>query len=378
MSSSGSVRSSGRGPGWIPELEGLRAVLAWTVVATHLLICSGWFGPMFFRGRLLNQLSEAAVDVFILISGFAITRLLVVEAESYPIYLARRALRLFPAYWVALACGILLNGWLAANFRHLPPSPEADAYALICEIGAARPWVDGILHFFLLQGLPPTSVLPAEPYTFLGVAWSLSLEWQFYCVAPFALWWARRNKIGGFILALLAGCGALFSPKLMGEFSNAFLPVKAAFFFVGGLSYVAVVENEYPRRALRWLFVSTLLLLLVWLIGTGKVIEALLPAIVWFLVLAAVRLHWLGLIRAGLRLRPMQFLGRVSYSTYLFHVPVIIVIQTVLWHWAPPANPRQLLFYTAMSAVPATLLVSWLAWWLVERPPQRWGKRLKR
>jgi peptidoglycan/LPS O-acetylase OafA/YrhL len=263
--------------GRIPELDGLRGILAWTVVWTHILICCGWFGPNLRGHSVLNEMAGSAVDVFMLLSGFAITRLLLVERESCSHYLWGRLCRLVPAYWLALAAGMALNGWLGANLRHLPPTVQAQAFAAICDLGASRPWTDGILHFLLLHGLAPSAQLPGEPYTFLGVAWSLSLEWQFYCLAPVALILATRMRWGFAILAMLAGTGALFCENLISSFSNAFLPVKSASFPVGALSYVSVMQNKRNNRAIFWLAGSCGLLAILWLMGSRQPIESFLP-----------------------------------------------------------------------------------------------------
>jgi peptidoglycan/LPS O-acetylase OafA/YrhL len=319
--------------GRIPELDGLRGILAWTVVWTHILICCGWFGPNLRGHSVLNEMAGSAVDVFMPLSGFAITRLLLVERESCSHYLWGRLCRLVPAYWLALAAGMALNGWLGANLRHLPPTVQAQAFAAICDLGASRPWTDGILHFLLLHGLAPSAQLPGEPYTFLGVAWSLSLEWQFYCLAPVALILATRMRWGFAILAMLAGTGALFCENLISSFSNAFLPVKSASFLVGALSYVSVMQNKRNNRAIFWLAGSCGLLAILWLMGSRQPIESFLPLTVWAFVLIAVRFHWFDNFCLLLDSRPLQYLGRVSYSTYLFHGPVVTIVQTAIWRW---------------------------------------------
>src|SRR6266403_5446415 len=104
------------------ELDGLRGVLAWIVVASHILVCVGWIGPIVGGDYFLSQVAAAAVDVFIILSGFAITRLLIVTHESGGRYVWRRICRIFPAYWAALLAGIALNAWVADNLRQLPRS----------------------------------------------------------------------------------------------------------------------------------------------------------------------------------------------------------------------------------------------------------------
>ena len=309
-----------------------------------------------------------------LLSGFAITRLLLVERASWSRYLWGRFCRIVPAYWVALAAGIALNGWLGANLRHLPPTPQAQAFFAVCDVGASRPWTDGILHFLLLHGLAPSALLPSEPYTFLGVAWSLSLEWQFYCLAPVAVIVATRTRWGFAILAMLAGAGALFCESIMSVFSNAFLPAKAAFFLVGAIGYVSVMQNKRNDRAILWLAGSCGLLAILWRMGSHAPIESFLPVAVWGFVLAAVRFCRFDSFRSFLNSRPLQYLGRVSYSTYLFHGPVITVVQAAIWRWIRPASQTQLFWATVVPAIFGTLIVSELSWRFVERPFQRLGR----
>jgi peptidoglycan/LPS O-acetylase OafA/YrhL len=360
--------------GRIPELDGLRGILAWTVVWTHILICCGWFGPDLGGASVLAELAGSAVDVFMLLSGFAITRLLLVERASWSRYLWGRFCRIVPAYWVALAAGIALNGWLGANLRHLLPAPQAQTFIAVADLGASRPWTDGILHFLLLHGLAPRALLPGEPYTFLGVAWSLSLEWQFYCLAPVAVMVATRMRWGFAILAMLAGAGALFCESIMSVFSNAFLPAKSAFFLVGALGYVQVMQNKRNDRAALWLAGSCGLLAILWRIGSHTPIEWFLPIAVWAFVLAAVRFCRFESFRSFLNSRPLQYLGRVSYSTYLFHGPVITVVQAAIWRWIRPASQTQLFWTTVVPAILGTLIVSELSWRFVERPFQRLGR----
>jgi Acyltransferase family len=138
--------------GRIPELDGLRGILAWTVVWTHILICCGWFGPNLRGHSVLNEMAGSAVDVFMPLSGFAITRLLLVERESCSHYLWGRLCRLVPAYWLALAAGMALNGWLGANLRHLrswsvtPMDGWNPAFSSSSWIGAQRAAAGRTVH----------------------------------------------------------------------------------------------------------------------------------------------------------------------------------------------------------------------------------------
>lgn len=354
------------------ELDGLRGVLAWIVVASHILVCVGWIGPALGGDYLLSQVAGSAVDVFIILSGFAITRLVVVARESGGRYIWRRICRIFPAYWAALLAGIALNAWVAGNLRQLPQSAAMDGYLSVCQVGASRLWTDGIIHVFLVQGLAPSSWLPAEPYTLLGVAWSLSLEWQFYLVAPFAIRLAISSKIGFAFVCLVVILGALYSGRIAGVFSGAFLPVRASYFLLGGITFVAATVPV----AKRWFLLAgaATVLAICWTIGYGLHVEGIAPPVAWLFVMAATFSMSPTMVRSFLNSGPVQFLGRISYSTYLFHGPVIAVVQHAVWQWVNPGTQINLLILTIIGSVPLITLVSYLSWRLIESPAQKLGR----
>lgn len=354
----------------IPELEGLRGVLAWTVVAAHVLICCGYFGPVVGNQNVLNDVAEAAVDVFIILSGFVITRLILVEREPYKDYLVRRIRRIFPAYWLALAAGIATTSLLGDNLRHFLPHPVAASFVRICDIASGRPWPDIPLHIFLLQGLAPARWLAAEPYTFLGVAWSLSLEWQFYIVAPLAVWFALQRTYTAFALVAVCLVFAIFSPAIISQFSNAFLPSKAALFVVGGYC-CAVTRRRTGISGFARIVLLTGIVSALYLVASGRPFEALLPAVIWIGVMACVCLRSPAFLVSSLRSSLLQHLGKISYSTYLFHAPVVAVIQYAIWHHIRPSSNSSLLLLTAPATVALTYIASYVLWRFVEKPFQK-------
>lgn len=357
----------------ITELDGLRGVLAWTVVVSHILFATGCFALVVRRIPLFQDLAESAVDVFMILSGFAITHVLLMR-PTVSGYFVRRALRIVPAYYVALLAGILLNGLLADNLRRLPAEAVAPFYIRICEIGSARMWLDAPLHFLFLHGVIPAASLPALPYTLLGVAWSLSLEAQFYLIAPAIFALCRRWPAALATLIILVAITTLYAGKAITVFSNAFLPTKAAFFLVGGLSFFAIRRPGPQWRA--WLLALLPCIALAFLSwgGTGRVNEALLAPAIWCVVIVGIRFDRLNWLRAWFNSRPLQLLGRISYSTYLFHAPVIILLQAAIWRWVNPPSTSSLFLWTAVTAVPATFFVSWISWRGIELPFQRLGR----
>src|SRR5262249_46231612 len=83
-------------------IEGLRAWLAWSVVFSHI---AQSLGAAMHGGHAewFERFGGSAVLVFIAISGFVITGLVLDKHETWPRYILRRAFRIFPAYWIAYA-----------------------------------------------------------------------------------------------------------------------------------------------------------------------------------------------------------------------------------------------------------------------------------
>lgn len=359
----------------ILELDGLRGVLAWCVVLVHATICCGWFGPKFHGQSLLSELADSTLDLYILLSGFAITRLLLIKREPYRRYMWRRVCRIVPAYWLALSAAIALNGWLAANLRRLPQTPDTIGLIMICDIGPSRVWIDGPLHYTLLHGLAPVPLLPWAPFTFLGIAWSLSLEWQYYCIAPPALAFAIRKRYGLAILIALGAAGLAFADYWTRWFTQAFIGIKGGFILAGALTFVISGQARAGRAHVRRLLLPAGGVALLWWYGSGRGVEAAVTALGWSAVIVAVYSDRLRLVSSFLNSAPLQYLGRVSYSTYLFHVPVITVVQAVIWRWINPATELQLFCWTVGTGAAGTLLVSQLSWRFIERPAQALGRR---
>lgn len=358
----------------VPEFDGLRAILAWTVVVAHIIVFSGWFGLVVNGNSLLLDLAACAVDTFILLSGFAITRLRLARREPLPRYFARRACRILPAYWAALIVTALLLPTLEANLRHLPHNASIEPFLLICQLGHSRFWPDLGVHIFLLQGLVPNAWLPAVAFTLLPVAWSLSLEEQFYAVAPWALKWMSASRFIFATILIVSGILTLLSEPIARVFSYGFLPAKIGFFVVGGLTHFAIGRPISLSRVLLWVALPCASLAILLRFGSRFALETWLPATTWFAVAFVAALGQPALLQRILNARPLQLLGRISYSTYLFHTAVIAIVQFVLWKVTPAMTRTNLLIETAVLAVPATFALSYVCWRWIEQPFQRLGR----
>jgi peptidoglycan/LPS O-acetylase OafA/YrhL len=361
-------------------IDGLRAWMAWTVVASHI----GFFTGADATSRLLVHLSTcaaAAVLVFVIISGFVITHLLLEKHEPYPAYIARRFLRIYPVYVLCLLAGVLATQLRMATFAAhtwAATSPQSLQAAAEARSLAAHGYAVHVLaHLTLLHGAIPDSVLGVSQYMFLGPAWSLSLEWQFYLVAPLILLClGTRSRAVLLALVTVAGFAAC---RLLGHrdfVSPSLLPAAGPYFALG-----MATRLIYPRlpSLATYPFVSVILAG-----ALAMTSQTLLPCLVWVAFVAWMRLRSpsdlpsVALDRVlawTLDSGPARYLGERSYSTYLVHEPIVhalIYVCVVRCGFGLGSTFPVVLALTPLL----TLAVSGVLFGLVERPSIDLGKRL--
>ena len=357
-------------------IEGLRAWLVWAVVLSHVdqslgleTLGAPWAWP--FRA------GEAAVLVFIVISGFVITGLIVDKQESYGQYILRRAFRIFPAYWIAYVAALFTLPLAIEALAYLPwDSGYADVLHGWTTTMAAHPTGQLLLHFTLFQGVVPDSVWPLTGTAVLGPAWSLTLEWQFYLVAPALVWLLARPGGRGPLIAAAALLALATWNHVFGVFNMpTFLPGMLFMFMIGMASRLGFSAMQRaplaPALALGALAMGVLFKELLWLGVWLAVYLYLINEDRW----RAQRSSFARLADWALRSRWATFLGARSYSVYVVHLPII---QLLTWLIAPRWSFSQTEWFFVLSAVtlPVTFVVSGVLYELVERPLIKLGARL--
>ncbi len=322
-----------------PDIQGLRGVAVLLVVAFHAtgLVPGGYLG----------------VDVFFVVSGFVITRLLRSESRRPgsirpTAFFARRVRRLLPMLALTLSAtallGVLLLSPLGASAT---TSKTAIAAALLNA------------NTFLARQANDYFALPADANALLHT-WSLSVEEQFYLVYPFLLLAGlavlRRVRAGSrrrwaFLALAIAGVASFALDALLlsgrvdgtagrgGFTSGAALgfysaPTRAWEFLVGAVLAVALERPvRLPRRCLDVAGVSGLVLVLACALrfdeATGRSAAALaVPVLGTALVLLAGSRPDVpaGPATTALSLRAATGVGDVSYGWYLFHWPLIVFV----------------------------------------------------
>ncbi len=330
------------------DIDGLRAVAVLPVILFHA-------GFTVFPGGFVG------VDVFFVISGYLITRLILTDLDagrfSLTYFYERRARRILPALFVMLAVSSVL-AWITL----MPRDMEAFARSLL----GTGLFASNIVFWKEAGYFDTASHLKPLLHT-----WSLAIEEQFYIFFPLLLMliWRRGRRfvvpilVVTFVLSLgLAQWGAVHKPN------SAFylLPTRAWELLVG--VFCAFYLHRHPQPCTGAGAGSALGLSMI--VGAviffhdGMVwpgINALVPTLGTALVI----LYANPLTRTGRMLQagPLVGLGLISYSAYLWHQPVFV--------FANYRNLTALSPLAMMGLVGLTLGLAWVSWRFVERPFRR-------
>jgi peptidoglycan/LPS O-acetylase OafA/YrhL len=348
-------------------LDGLRGVLAVYVMLGHMAPFAAL--PAWIIGPLSH--GGAAVDVFFILSGLVIFRSLEsCRFEARP-FLVLRVTRIFPVFLVMFAAGTVLQP-LSDPFATMPwVQPGSLARDIWSQNWPATWAVEIAAHLTMTHGLFPNGVLPDVWVSFLGAAWSLSTEWQFYVLA-LVLGRSRMSaeRLAAVFLAL-AAAGLIWdmaAPEAW-RFSRAFLPNKAQYFALGIVS--AVWADRRSMRAFAIVLGTTLILC-----GLRGDPGKLAPPLVWTLCLAAqLSPRGLTMVAAPLRWRTLQWLGAVSYPIYLANEPIQKALAFVLARFAP-WEPAMFDAVWLPAAVLIPIGAAAVLHRYVETPSLRWGRVL--
>ncbi len=337
-----------------PDLEGLRGLAILLVLLFHA-------GIPGIPGGFIG------VDVFFVLSGFLITGLLIRERErtgrvSLPAFYARRARRILPAALV-----VTIGTMLAAALV-LPPldilRAAEDAVAVALSVGNIRFAATATDYF----------AGTSTPSPFLHY-WSLGVEEQFYLLWPALLILATRfgrPRLGaGVVLAVVVATSLALAIWLTGVAAPwAFysLPTRAWQLGLGGLLAIAAVgpvgrRVAVARAAAGWAGLAAVLAGSVLIDASTPYpgVAALLPAVGTAAVIASGSgLRWSpGRLLA---IAPMRFLGRISYSLYLVHWPILILPAAGL------ALDQELPLEVRLGLALASVAVGAVCWRIVEEP----------
>ena len=369
----------------VDEFDGLRGILALWVALSHIFCwCSfsqfpfqlphyfvraaGWCWVQF-------SFASAAVDTFIILSGFAISFLLHSRRQTYGRFMTGRFFRIYPVYLPCLLAGFATMYLMPAIFQSIPWHDNeyfVNYVYPVVDSARAQPAAHLIAHLTLLFGIIPDKILPHAAYTFVAPAWSITLEWQYYLCAPLIALHVRR-PVGLLVLGLI-GCGEIVYSHI---WTGAFLLEKLPLFLIGIGSFHLYASkskfHDFPYRLhlLAAAFAGILILnwhliaLLIWMVVFGSVMADAENPLERFLIRP----------RRLLLKPPLQFVGAISYPLYWGHWPVIGGLRAALLAVCPGISAPAALTIMLVAGLPVILLAAWGLHKLVEKPLMQYGRR---
>jgi peptidoglycan/LPS O-acetylase OafA/YrhL len=345
---------------FFPAVDGLRAIAVLCVVAFHI-------GLPFVPGGYVG------VDVFFVISGFLIIGHIAADVRAgtfrFAAFYARRAMRILPSYFlVIIACALI------APFVLVIPAEWRS-------FGAQVLW-SGLMmanHYFLASQSYFDAASDLKPLLNL---WSLGVEEQFYALAPLvvvlcaALWRGRVSRLavvallGACFAASLWFCVALTRSGLEKNVAFFLMPLRAWEFMAGG---VLALTLGSLQRLPDWLGSAAVWLGLL-LIGLAVTLfsvltpfpsyHVILPVAGACLVIAGAEVAPRAWPVRAITVRPMLWIGLVSYAWYLWHWPLLTFGR--LHHFSERSLPLDIL----MGLLSLGFAV--LTYLFLERPIARW------
>lgn len=342
VSRPGALSQSVRSFAYVPELTGLRGLAIGMVILDHTLNHR-------FPGGFIG------VDIFFVLSGYLITTLLVREFQQWgdvklTHFYGRRLIRLGPALGILLAI-YLMVALIAAD--------DAREHTIAAFIAATymMDWSQALNH---------------GPDGYLLHTWSLGIEEQFYLLWPVILIAALRLRITvwkiivGTIVGVTIWRGYLVLHMGNSDPQRTYLSFDTRFdtLLVGCL--LAVAPMQWGRRiAARSPTIPLVILVLLTLAldWESRLLHlvgfTLIAALAAWLILGAMTSNHHGLVRRFLRWRPVEYLGRISYGVYLWHLPIALVLATQL-----PSGSLQVFALTCVLS----LSIAAASYHWVERP----------
>lgn len=365
-------------PARFAALDGLRAVACYSVLATHVGFETA---RSFGNGTIAPWLArlDTSVPIFLALSGFLLYRPFVMNAvlgrpaPRVRQFYWRRAVRILPAYWLAIV-GTL--GVLSTHETHVG---------------------DWFAYLTLTQSYTNHDTDPS-----LTHMWTLVVELSFYLVLPLVASSLRRrtmspNQLLRSQCLLLAGLVALsitwqacaFRVSAIGPVGVNWLPGTIDWFAIGMFLAVlsctpdsvtalprlrSTVEQWAQHPGLCWVAAFILYWFVTLPIAGPLGLEAtsawqhvtrnVLEGTIVFFMMVPVTLGSGGAIGRALGSRAARFLGEITYGVYLWHLPMLLFIQREL---DLPVFRGHYPEYFLLTAGSATLLGT-VSWYCVERP----------
>lgn len=289
------------------DIQALRAIAVLAVILYH-------FQVSFLKGGFVG------VDIFFVISGYLISKSIIISAENnkfnFKDFYFGRLKRLYPAFLTTIIFTYIF-GLLVFS----PVEFEAlSATTIFSSIGLSN------IYFWLTSGyFDNFSTLKPLLHT-----WSLSVEFQFYFIWPFIilLMILLRKLYFFFLLIITITSGLISYLYLSYDSTGAFflMPFRIHEFSIGALIFILERKFLLKKTYNNLIYIFGFLLLFISILKINSSMQF--PGvIVWLPIIATSLIIYSGNNFSFLKLisiKPIQYIGEISYSLYLVHWPVFV------------------------------------------------------
>lgn len=332
------------------DLDGIRALAILSVVLYHA-------GLPYIAGGFTG------VDIFFVLSGYLIGGHIYAElcagTFSFARFYQRRAKRIFPAFFAVLAFT------LAAALILLSPAETAELGRSACAatLSASNVLFWGTTNYFAGK----------SSFNPMLMTWSLGVEEQFYAVIPLLVVLLARVRRVWILPATLAVCVLSFafaSAELSSHPMMVFYLLPARAWELGAGVALAVAESNrkgasfsVPILQLAGVAGMALMMAPIFLIDAASAfpLPAALPSVLGAMLAISARASWIN--RNVLSLKPLVFVGKVSYSFYLWHWPLLAFLHILYGGDAP----RPMYF----AAIALSFAAAVASYYFIEQPFRR-------
>lgn len=353
----------------LDALDGLRGVAILLVMGFHYFyhLESAYYKSHLypygetFSGVPVFQYGYLGVELFFIISGFVIA--LTLERSSSPFeFLLRRFVRIWPALLFSAIVTFFLLNWSDAPFA----------------LTRRQMWPNFLPSLTLTPTVLWSGAFPHVDFV-TGVYWSLVVEIRFYLIAA-VLFWALsgKNFARNLVIFALVDCCIWFLLRLVSPhgaelYDTALVPEFMPWFAAGALFY-ELYQNRISQRLAFAMLVAVFIPICI--TSTHYAIISRNPVVASAIALLFIATFWLLIARNGhvnvLQSKPLVWVGECSYSIYLFHYAVgMILISSISKSIGLPAQ-----VLLALGASLLVLIVGRISFRLIENPSRRFLTKL--
>lgn len=359
---------------FFPNLDGLRFFSFLLVFFAHsfnvesLELKATWWYKL-FKERMFQD-GDIGVSFFFVLSGFLITYLLLKEKEftskiDVKSFYIRRALRIWPLYYLVLLVGFLIFPMLK-QFMGLVPNETANPWLCFTFLNN----FDRILH------VPDAFVI--------AVLWSVAIEEQFYLVWP-VLFYFIPSKYTLYLIAAVILSSTLFRYFYMHK-----VPIELHTFGVisdmavgGGMAYLAIFSDKFNRMikvSPKWLTLFFYLLFLSIILFKQEMFQSdwmivfkrLVMGITFAYIIAEQNFSENSFFKVG-NWKKISTLGKYTYGLYCLHPMAILAVTIVLSKLSLNQSAWQIWLLQLPLSFALSILISWISFTYIES----WFLKLK-